>query len=366
MATIFYSLSGEGRGHATRVRAIVDALRNDHRMRIYAPGDAHHFLEPLYRNTDVPVTEIPGLRFFYTNEGRLDVPGTAVGNARYLLGFRRLQRYLMDEIAEHQPQVVLTDFEPALPRAARRSSVPFISLNHQHFLIVNDLSMLPVKLRRHAFFMRQVVSRYYRGQSLTIVSSFYFPPLKPQFQNVVQVGVILRPAVLAAKPSRQGHLVAYLRKFSSPAVLRALGECGLPVRVYGLGERPAKGLVEFLPINEQGFLDDLASCEALVCTAGNQLVGEALYLGKPVLAMPERNNQEQYINAFFLEREGTGEWVEMDQIDARVIGKFLARADEYRSRIDREKYHGNSLAIEAIHRFLSTSGKMRSPVGASA
>ena len=48
---------------------------------------------------------------------------------------------------------------------------------------------------------------------------------------------------------------------------------------------------------------------AVVSTAGNQLVGEALYLGKPVLVMPERVNFEQAINAHYLEQSGAG-WVE--------------------------------------------------------
>ncbi len=38
MATMFYSLSGEGRGYATRVHAIVEDLRKLHQTVIYAPG----------------------------------------------------------------------------------------------------------------------------------------------------------------------------------------------------------------------------------------------------------------------------------------------------------------------------------------
>ena len=55
MATIFYSLSGEGRGHATRVRAVVEELRKRHRVVIYAPGHAYELLLPVYEGTDVDI-----------------------------------------------------------------------------------------------------------------------------------------------------------------------------------------------------------------------------------------------------------------------------------------------------------------------
>ena len=67
MATMFYSLSGEGRGHATRVRAIVEDLRKLHQTVIYAPGQAYELLSPVYQGTDVVVRHISGLAFHYTS-----------------------------------------------------------------------------------------------------------------------------------------------------------------------------------------------------------------------------------------------------------------------------------------------------------
>lgn len=354
MARIFYSLSGEGRGHATRVRAIVDELRQRHEITIFAPGDAHDLLAPAYAGTNVAVQHIPGLRFFYTRAGRLDYGRTLAGTARYLAGYPRLRKSIEETIQRGRPDLVITDFEPSLPRAARRCGVPFISLNHQHFLIVNDLSMLPRELQRHARFMSGVVRSYYRGQVRTIVSSFYFPPLKPRYrEGVVQVGVILRPAVIAASRGDEGHLVAYLRRFATDNVLAALKSCGLPVRVYGLGARPEEGNLTFKEISEANFIADLGTCRALISTAGNQLVGEALYLGKPVLAMPEPNNHEQYINAFFLRAEGTGDWIELEKLSPGAVESFLERVGEFRERIVSEKYNGNPLALVTIEEVLS-------------
>jgi hypothetical protein len=47
------------------------------------------------------------------------------------------------------------------------------------------------------------------------------------------------------------------------------------------------------------FLEDLAGCRAVISTAGNQLIGVALYLCKPVCVMPEACVEcvEQRLNA---------------------------------------------------------------------
>lgn len=352
MAKIFISLSGEGRGHATRVRALVEALAGEHQVRIFAPGDAYPFLAPLYAGTEVRVDHLPGLCFAYDDRHRLRYPATLGRLLSYLRQLPATLERLTAELRREQSDLVITDFEPALPRAARRCGVPFISLNHQHFLRTYDLSGLPHRLRWHAAYMAAIVGAYYSGQEETIVSSFYFPPLRPGCRRVTQVGVLLREAVRATRPVTRQHLVAYWRKFGSEAVLRALENTGLEVRVYGLGERPPRGRLSFRAINEAGFLDDLAGCTALVCTAGNQLVGEALYLGKPVFALAETNNFEQEINAHFLRTSGAGEAMPMTEFTEGHLHRFLASLDQYRRNIRRERLDGLPAVLNVLRRHL--------------
>ena len=357
MAKIFYSMAGEGRGHAVRVRVLVDALRFDHEIVLFAPGDAYDLLAPIYSGSNVRVNQIPGLRFCYTR-GRLSFLKTSLATAGYLCRLPCVLARLEKMMRRDRPDLVITDFEPSLPRVARRCGVPFISLNHQHFLVANDLSNLPPSLRCTAHWMGKIVEAYYSGQEETIVSSFYFPPLKPWFQHVKQIGVLLRPQILNACRERGKHVLAYIRKGAFPNVLEAFRRCGRPVRIYGLGDRPRDGNLDFRPIDERTFVEDLATCDAVVTTAGNQLVGEALYLQKPVLAMPESNNFEQFINAFFLEKSGTGMGVELEKVTTSNITTFLERADEFRARINPAQLNGNQQAIEAIRRHLPSPTSM--------
>src|SRR5690554_856066 len=57
MAKIFFSMSGEGRGHASRVHAVVEQLKQEHEISLFCPNDAYHLLEPRYRNSRVRVHE---------------------------------------------------------------------------------------------------------------------------------------------------------------------------------------------------------------------------------------------------------------------------------------------------------------------
>jgi len=352
MAKIFYSMAGEGRGHATRVRAVVEQLRRRHEIVLYAPGDAHQLLAPIYEGTDVVVRRISCLRFSYTQK-RLNPIATARDGARYLMRLPSLVREIRRDVDRESPDLAITDFEPALPRAAKAAGVPFLNLDHQHFLVYCDLGCLPPSLRMHAWTWGKVVERYYNGQVESVISSFFRAQLKRRLpEPVTQIGVLLQPEILAAKPHDGRGLVVYLRKFASKALLSALQSIGRPTRIYGLGELPSQGCLHFRAVDQARFLEDLAESEALVTTAGNQVVGEALFLGKPVLAFPESNNYEQSINAYFLKQAGTGDTADWRRVGYTDITRFLDRLGEFKAKIDREALNGNPAAMEAIERLL--------------
>lgn len=354
MGKIFYAVSGEGRGHAARARALVEDLQADHSIVLYAPDHAFDLLEPAYRHSDVEVRPLPGLQFHYTQGQRLDYFETVYRSLGYLRGLPALVRRLQDDIERASPDLIISDFEPSLPRAAKRCGMPFLSLDHQHFLLTYDLSSLPLGLRAYAQGMGQVARAFYWGQMHSVVSSFYFPPLRRGVDHVTQIGVLMRPEIRYAQPETGGHLVAYLRRFASPSTLRVLAECGVEVRIYGPGKRPDEGNLRFCEVDVQRFAEDLATCRGLVTTAGNQLVGEALYLGKPVLAFPEPGNREQEINAHFLARAG-GIVTPFDQLETSHVRRLLDGARESITSIDRQRLCGNDIALGVIHRYLAAA-----------
>lgn len=331
MSTIFMSMSGEGRGHATRMCALAEGLKGEHRIVLFAPADAYAFLAPLYADDpNVDVVELPGLIFHYRH-GKLAVLTSIYEGFRYLREtLDPLIDLLSDRIEREQPSLVITDFDPALPRAALRMGVPFLSFTHQHFLLANDLSFLPLNLRCHAWAMGFGVAAHYRDQFLTIVSSFFKAELRKGYEDTLQVGPMIRPDIRHAQVGEGDYFLSYLRKKTPDDVVSQLVRTGQRIKIYGIGEREPVGLVTFHAVNPQAFARDLAGSRAIVCAAGNQLLGESLYLGKPVFAMPEAAHHEQQINSHFLKRMGCGDFVTLERFRAERFLHFLENLDEYR------------------------------------
>ena len=358
MAKIFYSMAGEGRGHAVRVLTLVEHLRHEHELVLFASGDAYDFLVKTYGTTQVDnvrLLRVSGLQFRYTG-GKLDLFKSTAGAMSFA---RREMPALVDalrrRIDAEQPDLAISDFEPTLPRAARMSGLPWMSIDHQHVLMAYDLSSLPFLLRRYAWWMSWAVRWYYGwGDYTAVASSFYTPPLKRGFEHVRQVGPMLRPEIIAKEPSTNHFLLSYLRSNTPPEVINALANCGWPVRIYGLGEKPSVGSLSFHAIDEHRFVEDLATCAGLFSAAGNQLLGEALYYGKPVFAIPEEMHHEQQINAHFLRQMGAGDWMTAEKFQSKQFHQFLVRLEEFRENLAHLKgnLNGTPDALTAIEEVL--------------
>jgi hypothetical protein len=83
-------------------------------------------------------------------------------------------------------------------------------------------------------------------------------------------------------------------------------------------------------------------------------LGEAVFLGKPVFALPEEQHHEQLINAHFLSQMGAGEFAPVEQVRQSDFARFLDRLDFYRLRL-REyagRIDGTPAALAEVRQFL--------------
>jgi hypothetical protein len=69
----------------------------------------------------------------------------------------------------------------------------------------------------------------------------------------------------------------------------------------------------------------MASCRAVMCTAGFESVCEAAFLGKPVLMVPLDHHHEQRLNALDAERAGVA--VGYPSFDLDALSRLPERAD---------------------------------------
>jgi uncharacterized protein (TIGR00661 family) len=346
---IVYGVFGYGRGHTTRALAVLPWLEERHEVHLFAGGMAYDMLSVERR-----VTRVPCLSYRY-KDGKLDVAETLARNAGQaidlLAGGPQLSE-VAGELRELQPDAAICDVEPFTHRAAAQLGIPRLGFDHYGILAH---CRPPIALADRARHARDVLAyRLLTGSpERVVVSSFYDAP--PRRRDVICVGPLLRDAVRSVKPSRGEHLVAYFNQpaLFTPRVASVLAEARAPVVVYGTDRRGSDGNLCFRAPADRQFLDDLARCRAVVGTAGNQLVGEALHFGKPMLVLPE-DSVEQRVNAAAIVRLGVGEKHDHRRLSVANLQRFLAREQHFRDRTRWHARDGRAEAVAAIESFLGS------------
>jgi len=352
---IAYGVMGYGRGHAMRSGAVLPSLMAEHEVTVFAGGDAYEVLAPHF-----PTVRIPIIGYAYNERGGHSTGRTLKRNFAPMadLLFGGAGALLVEkEFRERGIDLVISDSEAWTHRAAQKLKIPRISYDHVG-IIAYCKPHFPPDLRLLG--MRDAIG--YRAlmgvPERILISSFY--PAEPAYPNMRIVGPMLRPEVLQVKPRGAGEfLMAYFNKGEHqylPHIDRALRLLDLPVVVYGT---PFRGQVENLDFRAPGneaFIRDLADCKAVLSTAGNQLIGEAIHFGKPILALPEEAF-EQRLNAYMIERMGVGMRGDRHQLTPSDVDRFLGNYDYYRSNMGDHARDGRAEATETLHRYVSELGQ---------
>ncbi|MEN8720956.1 MAG: glycosyltransferase family protein [Oceanococcaceae bacterium] len=345
---IAYGIMGYGRGHAMRSSAIIPQLEEQgHAVRVFAGPDAHAVMHERF-----DCSLIPTIAWRYGQDGRVDLSRTIRENvqpmADVLFGGAGIAQMHRDWDA-FSPELVISDSEAWTHKVARQRRLPRISLDHVGIMAycrpefpLGDR----VAAARDAWGYKTLMGL----PEHAIVSSFYDAPAR--YRNVDVVGSILRDIVLRATPMRQGYLLAYFNKGPHqflPNVEQALRALDIPVRVYGTGRVGDDDNLSFRAPSQQGFVDDLAGADAVLSTAGNQLISECIWLGKPTLLVPE-DVVEQRLNAAMVVKMGIGEQTRLSTLTGYDIERFLLRVDEYAARVPEYQREGNKEAMAALAR----------------
>ena len=325
MAQIVYALCGTGRGHTSRAVAVADTLRaRGHTVTFACGGPGADRL----RRRGEAVAEVPTLRQVL-RRNRVRLWESARVNLPLTWRSPEIIGAAAETLRDVGADLVIGDHEPFVPRAARRLGVPVVALNHQQILTET----------RCAVPARHLLSAWATTAGIrflaptrpeaVVVPTFFSPPLRWR-RRAHLVPPILRDDVLASRASPGDHLLVYVNEGDGlGALLERLGALDVVVEAYGLplgvGAPPN---VRLHAPDRPAFLGHLASARAVVATAGFTLLSEAIHLGKPVLALPNRGFFEQRVNALYLDRLGLGE-SGPSLPSARRLGGFLSRAETY-------------------------------------
>jgi len=351
---ILYGVVGEGMGHAVRSRvAIEHLLAGGHEVAIMASGRAADFLAARFAG----VKRIHGLHIIY-EDNEMKLPATVGSNlVSGAGGIPRNVAAYFELIGDFAPEAVISDFESWTYVYGKAHGLPILSIDNMQ--IINRCQHPPEVLAGHE--MDFQLSRAFIRSKLPfcrhyLITTFFHPDVhKPR---TTLVPPILRPEILAAARNTGAgeHLLVYQTAEGNTELPRILAATGLECRIYGLRRNLAQEAVEgnlrYRPFDEQAFIDDLASARAVIAGGGFTVMGEAVYLRKPLLSVPVRHQLEQVLNARWLERLGYGR-AAASLADPAVIHGFLGALPACEERLAEYAQEGNTAFYRALEEQLA-------------
>ncbi len=369
--TILYGVQGEGRGHATRSMHIIEHLmRQGHRVCVLSGGDAL----PVLACRRITVFEIPIFRYHYNREGRLCLWSTFLKNLPMgmglLMGAGAKFRSIKGLASRMNPDLFISDFEPYLARFAPVFKKPLLSLDHQHFLTESMLPKLRGFHKVFGLFLSRTVVGVLGGRPDRVITSSFFHFPRRRGSKAVFVGPYISERLKDLQVGLNGHIAVYLKRSaylqSLLGVLMRETDVSFEIFSDWQSHPPASHAnIRCHQIDREAFLASLSSAHALITTAGNQVIGEAVFLGKPILVFPEPDVLEQELNAAALLRSGFGQVFELDGFTRSVFREFVIMRHKYAETIRRflddiKTYDGTSETLASINDLLSNESTIKS------
>jgi len=296
MERIGFSLAGEGRGHAARVVALSQLLRDRYDIVYFCPEPARDFI--LKHIPDAEIEPVPALNFVKNGHG-IDYFRTLFTTIRQLQTLKSDIAVLTERIRRQGLSALISDFEPYASWAAAHCGVPVLNLNHPG-VILKFLTISP------AAWVAQIVATLMMPPAQkTLICSFYRGDIGPIIRNDLRRSI----------PRRGDYYLVYTKDSSRS-------------RIQAVLDRFPDQRFRVFPNPEDDFTEALIGCRGVIAPAGHQLLSESLFLGKPVLAIPQIGQFEQRLNARMLRLSGRGEVGRIRSLESDMA-RFIARIDEF-------------------------------------
>ena len=348
---ILYGVVGEGMGHAMRSRVILEHLvAQEHDVEIMASGRAVDFLAKRFEG----VNRIHGLHMIY-EENRVRAAKTLWSNVTQgAAGLPKNIAAYFELITSFRPQAVISDFESWTYLYGQTHRLPILSIDNMQIINRCTLPDAVVDGYRAEF---QLTKAFIKSKlpfcDEYFVTTFFHPEVRKERTRLFPP--ILRPEILAAKERKGEHLLVYTTAEGGGPFAAALAKTGLECRIYGMRRgietEEVDGNLRYQPFSEGKFIEDLASARAVIAGGGFTLMGEAVFLHKPMLAVPLARQFEQVLNARYLELEGYGRHAETLD-DANTVLDFVDALPACEERLAAYTQDGNTEILAALDEWL--------------
>ncbi len=381
---IAYSICGEGHGHYGRnvetIKTLAKKLINSE-ITLYLYGDTYNIFcmdKELPKN--VKIKKIPGFRWIYKKKGVLHSMGSTFRNIDNVGVFLRIikldflhttifpirklfawitkrpdtliNRYYMKHFEEFD--YAISDLEPLLPRIADVRKKPFMTLDNQHVMLYGDIKPKQFNLneRLELFFIKNSLKVLYPFSDLSILTCFYKIPIKNKYKKYVkEVGPLIRKRIKRLKKNIEynDYILVYAHKVLGeklfPILTKIDNQKFIVFTNMDFNEKNfayKRKWIEYHTIDPTTFINYLVKCKAVISTAGNTLISEAIYFKKPFFAISLEGNFEQRLNLYMLEKSKWGEGCKLSDFKEKNMLDFISNIKIHQTALEVSKILDNT------------------------
>ena len=277
MSKILYAVQATGNGHISRAREIIPHLQNYGEVDVLISG----------RQAEVNLPYMvkfkkKGLSYTFGKHGGIDFIDSII-NIRPINLIKDIYSFPV-----HNYDLILNDFEPVTAWACKVQKKDCIALSHQSAY----LSQKTPRPQQQNSFAEWILRNY---APTTHHYGFHFK----SFDDFIYTPVI-RNEVRNLEITNKDHITVYLPAHQDDILIKHFSKFkDVKFEVFSKHTKLAfrKDNVHVTPINNELFINSLASSDGVVTAGGFESVAEAIHLRKKVMVIPMHNQYEQQCNA---------------------------------------------------------------------
>lgn len=281
---ILYAIQGTGNGHISRAKEIIPYLKKHGELDLLVSGIQADLSLPF----EVKYA-FKGMSFVFGKKGGIDLLNTYMKN--------HINSFISEvkSIPIEQYDLVISDFEPISSWAAYFKNKACIALSNQCAVLSHEIP----KPAKEDLIGKFILNHYAPSTS---EYGFHYQPYAPHIFTP-----LIRKEIRAMEVTNRGHYTVYLPAYDNKRIIKKLSnfpEISWEVFTKHSKVEETVGNIHIRPINNEEFLESLVSCTGVLTAAGFGTTSEALFLGKKLMVIPQKQQYEQQCNAEALKKLG--------------------------------------------------------------
>lgn len=303
-----FIVQGEGRGHMTQAIALAAILEEQgHEISHILIGKSKRRQLPEFvrKNLKAPIVQFESPNFHTDKKGKsINLFKTITNNTLKSQQFIHSLKTIDQIVKEDQPDIIINfyDILAGLYNFSFRPKAAFWTIGHQYLIYHSSFPFAPNNYIQKKLFQLNTWVTALGADKLLALSFRNYP--ENHHKKLVIIPPVLRSELHKLSTKEGDYILSYIVNSGYAEEIISFGIENPQIKIEAFWDQKESEKIykpqpniTFHQIDDRKFLEKMANCKGLVCTAGFESVCEAMYLGKRVMMVPVSGQYEQACNA---------------------------------------------------------------------